>query len=55
MEVQLRQKTGKWGVVDEEDTPDYLKDVIMDHSNEEEYVTAAPKGYAAVPYDAITP
>jgi len=42
----------KWGVVEYEDTFDWVKDMISDHSNEEDYVGAAPKT-VGVTFDPI--
>ena len=43
------QKTNKkWGEIDEEDTPEYLKDQVFKHSHPPGYVADSPKGYEAV-------
>ena len=45
--------TGKWGEIAEEDTTDYLKDIISSNSHEGDYIEDGPKGYNAIPYDKI--
>jgi len=52
---QKNLQLGKWGEVAEEDSVDHLKEIIMDHSDEKEYLEDGPsRAYQAVPYDVVT-
>ena len=55
--VQLSSsgKTNKWGVWDEEDTQDWLEDMIASHSDEQDYLDDDPGlAYRMEPYNPVT-